>query len=317
MRTGADRQTMRTEYLDYFTKVVEVGTISAAAELLYISPQGLSQAIQQLEKEFGTALFYREGSKLHLTTAGSEAYELARDILRSSDTLQRRMSSYRHQGSLIEADDLFLCTSPLPTLTFLPAVIRKFHRRNPNTAIHLQELPLSDLLQRAVENQRHNEILLFNMEDLEFDNAFRDHPLALDIHPLVHYDMMACMSRQSPLSRKKSVGAAELCSHPLVLFNFSQRTLHRLIPPDTAVNVLMAGNSLPMSRALLEADPNTIGFSTYLDDLYFKNSTLISVALDPPVRLVMGYLETAPELTTPAILDFLKLLESELPMPER
>ena len=42
---------MRTEYLDYFVKVVEIGTISAAAELLYISPQGLSQAIQQLEKE--------------------------------------------------------------------------------------------------------------------------------------------------------------------------------------------------------------------------------------------------------------------------
>ena len=47
---------MRTEYLDYFVKVVEIGTISAAAELLYISPQGLSQAIQQLEKELGAVL---------------------------------------------------------------------------------------------------------------------------------------------------------------------------------------------------------------------------------------------------------------------
>ena len=66
---------MRTEYLDYFVKVVEIGTISAAAELLYISPQGLSQAIQQLEKELGAVLFCREGSKLHLTAAGSEAYD--------------------------------------------------------------------------------------------------------------------------------------------------------------------------------------------------------------------------------------------------
>ena len=115
---------MRTEYLDYFVKVVEIGTISAAAELLYISPQGLSQAIQQLEKELGAVLFCREGSKLHLTAAGSEAYELANKILRASDALQQRMNSYRASGAHTEKDELFLCSAPLPTLTFLPAGIR-------------------------------------------------------------------------------------------------------------------------------------------------------------------------------------------------
>ena len=306
---------MRTEYLDYFTKVVEIGTISAAAEQLYISPQGLSQAIQQLEKEFGTALFYRDGSKLHLTAAGSDAYALAREILCSSDALQRKMSSYRAKDDQAGTDELFLCTSPLPTMTFLPAVIRKFHRRNPRTAIHVQELGLTELLGHARENPRRNEILLFNMEELEFEDAFRDHPLVFNIHPLIHYDMMACVSSQSPLSRRKSVGPAEFCSHPLVLFNFSQRTLHRLVPQEEKVEVLMAGNSLLMSRTLLETDPETVGFSNYLDDLYFKNPALTSVPLDPPVRLVMGYLETAPELTTQAIRDFLRLLESEVPHP--
>lgn len=112
-----------------------------------------------------------------------------------------------------------------------------------------------------------------------------------------------------------TAGVAEFCSHPLVLFNFSQRTLHRLVPQEEKVEVLMAGNSLLMSRTLLETDPETVGFSNYLDDLYFKNPALTSVPLDPPVRLVMGYLETAPELTTPAIRDFLRLLESEVPHP--
>lgn len=106
--------------------------------------------------------------------------------------------------------------------------------------------------------------------------------------------MKACVSSQSPLCQKKCIGPEELKAHPLVLFNFSQRTLHRLVPANEKVKVLMAGNSLSMSRVLLETDPDTIGFSNYLDDLYFKNSSLVSLPLDPPVPLVMGYIETAP-----------------------
>ena len=307
---------MRTEYLDYFTKVVEIGTISAAAELLYISPQGLSQAIQQLEKELGVALFFREGSKLHLTAAGNEAYELASKILRSSDELQQRMNGYRSGSQQTGKNELFLCSAPLPTMTFLPSVVRKFHRRNPNTSIHLQELSLSGLLEHAHKNERFNEILLFNMEELEFEEAFRDHPLIFNIHPLARYEMRACLSSQSPLCRKEAIGPDDLRSHPLVLFNFSQRTLHRLVPSSEEVDILMAGNSLTMSRVLLETDPNTIGFSNYLDDLYFKNSSLVSLPLDPPVSLILGYVETAPELSSPATRSFLRLLESEVPLPE-
>ena len=129
--------------------------------------------------------------------------------------------------------------------------------------------------------------------------------------------MKACVSSQSPLCQKKCIGPEELKAHPLVLFNFSQRTLHRLVPANEKVKVLMAGNSLSMSRVLLETDPDTIGFSNYLDDLYFKNSSLVSLPLDPPVPLVMGYIETAPELTSPVIQSFLKVLEAEVPLPEK
>ena len=72
-----------------------------------------------------------------------------------------------------------------------------------------------------------------------------------------------------------------------------------------------------MSRVLLETDPDTIGFSNYLDDLYFKNPSLVSLPLNPPVSLIMGYIETAPELASPATQSFLKLLEMEIPLPEK
>ena len=58
---------MRTEYLDYLVKVVEVCTLTGAASQLYISPQGMSHAMQQLEHDFSTTLFYKKNNRLVLT----------------------------------------------------------------------------------------------------------------------------------------------------------------------------------------------------------------------------------------------------------
>lgn len=52
---------MRVEYLKYFMAVVKYKSISKAANAVYLSPQGLSQAIQQLEKELDVSLFFRQG----------------------------------------------------------------------------------------------------------------------------------------------------------------------------------------------------------------------------------------------------------------
>ena len=49
--------TMQIEKLFYYTKVVEKGSISKAAEYLHISQQALSQSMCNLEKDLGVKLF--------------------------------------------------------------------------------------------------------------------------------------------------------------------------------------------------------------------------------------------------------------------
>lgn len=48
---------MQIEKLFYYTKVVEKGSISKAAECLHISQQALSQSMCNLEKDLGVKLF--------------------------------------------------------------------------------------------------------------------------------------------------------------------------------------------------------------------------------------------------------------------
>lgn len=56
--------------IDYITKVAELGSISKAAEQLYITPSALSKYIQTLEAKYNVKLFDRIGKKFILTHAG-------------------------------------------------------------------------------------------------------------------------------------------------------------------------------------------------------------------------------------------------------
>ena len=56
--------------LYYFLSVCEHNCIAQAAQSLFISPQALSKAISQLEKEFQMSLFSRTPQGLILTEAG-------------------------------------------------------------------------------------------------------------------------------------------------------------------------------------------------------------------------------------------------------
>ncbi len=79
---------MNSRQLQYVTTVAETGSISAAAQKLYISQPSLSQYIQKIEGELGIELFERT-SPLRLTTAGKVYVETAKNILLEQSELEK------------------------------------------------------------------------------------------------------------------------------------------------------------------------------------------------------------------------------------
>ena len=65
---------MKFEHIQLFMQVVEIGSISQAANQGYITQQGLSQAIKQLENELGVDLFLRSNKGMELTAEGRKFY---------------------------------------------------------------------------------------------------------------------------------------------------------------------------------------------------------------------------------------------------
>ncbi len=71
--------------LEHFLVVLECGTITAAAERLFVAQPALSRQISALERELGLDLFTRDRGRLQLTAAGARFATLARDLVAHAD----------------------------------------------------------------------------------------------------------------------------------------------------------------------------------------------------------------------------------------
>ena len=80
---------MDIKELQYLLAVAEAGSLSAAAEGLYISHQGLSNAILRMEGELGFALFERTAGGMKLTDRGADFCKSARPVVEAFRNLSR------------------------------------------------------------------------------------------------------------------------------------------------------------------------------------------------------------------------------------
>ena len=64
-----------------FVKAVELGSFSAAADALQMSPQLVGKNVRMLEQHLGVRLLNRTTRSQHLTEIGATFYERARNIL--------------------------------------------------------------------------------------------------------------------------------------------------------------------------------------------------------------------------------------------
>ncbi|MDN9831831.1 LysR family transcriptional regulator [Clostridioides difficile] len=72
---------MTIRSLEIFVKVAECGKMSEVARNMYITQSSVSQAISEIEKEYGVKLFDRISKKIYLTEAGKKLLGYGRHLL--------------------------------------------------------------------------------------------------------------------------------------------------------------------------------------------------------------------------------------------
>ena len=117
-----------------FVRIVEAGSLSAAARFLKMPKTTVSKRLATLEQSLGVALITRTTRKLHVTDAGRSYFERCKDAMRSLEQARVELSSSREHPSgklkIAAPVDIAHCV--------LPKVIDAFVARHPGVTVDLR-----------------------------------------------------------------------------------------------------------------------------------------------------------------------------------
>lgn len=182
-----------------FARVGALGSYTAAARSLSISPSAVSKSIKRLEQRLGVSLFTRTTRSLTFTPEGRDLHERALNLIRQAEEIEQMALTARSEprGTLRVAASL-----PIGLHVIAPA-LPAFRRRFPNLAIDLRledrttdliddgidvavrigEVPDSRLLSRKLAPYR---LCCFASPDYLAAHGTPSHPNDLEAHDTVN-----------------------------------------------------------------------------------------------------------------------------------
>lgn len=127
----------------YIKTIFEMGSVSRAAQKLYISQPSLSQMLRQIETELETPLFDRTTKPLRPTYAGERYLHAANVMLNANEILENELREIRNEDS----GKLRLGISMQRGAQLLPRVLPGFKKRYPHVKLELREAGSAHLVQ--------------------------------------------------------------------------------------------------------------------------------------------------------------------------
>ncbi|MBX8550739.1 LysR family transcriptional regulator [Pseudomonas cichorii] len=117
-----------------FARAGSLGSYTAAARSLAVSPSAISKSVQRLERHFGVPLFTRTTRSLTLTAQGRDLHERALELLRHAEEIEQVAKSARSEP----AGTLRIATSlPIGLHMIVPA-ITEFRKQYPEVKVDLR-----------------------------------------------------------------------------------------------------------------------------------------------------------------------------------
>ncbi|MEW6167747.1 MAG: LysR family transcriptional regulator [Pseudomonadota bacterium] len=196
---------MELRHLRYFVAVADARHFTRAAEALGIGQPPLSQQIQALERELGTALFTRLPRGVRLTAAGTAFYEDARRILRDAERAAERVRRVA-RGELGRLRVGMINSAPFHPL--VPKVVREFRRQYPGVALTLEEGTTPGLAAAVRDDAL----------DVAFVRPLLINEPGLRCDTLIDEDLVVAFPFGHTLAQRKTVPLLALSIEPFVLF---------------------------------------------------------------------------------------------------
>ena len=220
---------MNFNQLKAFYYSVKCGSLSAAAEALYITQPAVTKQIQQLHATYGIKLLNRFGKKMVLTDAGEVLYDFASKIFEAEIQAEEILRDFQQRKSgriRIHASESF-------GAYYLPFMVNLFRKKYPAP------------IQISV-NIFPNPVVIENTAKLETDLGFVSYPLEhkkLLVREVLEDRLVLIAPPSHPFSRKKVLHPRHLEGQPIIMHEKGSGT-------RDIIDAFLRNNNLSVSISL-------------------------------------------------------------------
>lgn len=193
----------RLQKLRAFCHAAQTGSISRAAERLFISQPSVSLLIKALEQDLGMALFDRHGPRIQLTTAGTALLDSALPLVEGMDHLPDLLAARLGE---VESGSLAIAAGESTILYLLADFIKRFNDAYPKIKVHVHNVTGRDGL--AMLRAGEVDFAVGSMTDIPEDIVYS---------PIFSYDPMLITPINHPLAHKKQLSLKDIGPYGLIL----------------------------------------------------------------------------------------------------
>lgn len=209
---------MNINLLRIFYYAARLGSISAAAEALYVTQPAVSKGLQRLQEFYEIKFINLFGRKIFLTDAGEVLYGIAEKIFE----FEKQAEEIVHDFQERKRGHIRILSSESFGAYYLPFIIIPFHAENTQIHVSANILPTDLVVERTAS--------------LSCDLGFISYPIEhnkLVVREVLEDRMVAIMPPDHPLADKGTIEPLDLDGQSIIMHeqgSAPRRMLDELIP---------------------------------------------------------------------------------------
>ena len=285
MAQGSNGLTL--QQLRYFIEVAAEGSISAAADVLYVAQPTMSAAMKDLEARVGRALLIRSSRGISLTVDGAEFLGYARQVVEQVELLEQRYLGRPPSRRLLGVSTQhysFAVDAFVRMVKASGAVEYEFALRETRTWDIIEDVrTLRSELGILYRNDFNRNVI---------DRLLRDSGLAF--RPLFAADPHIFISRHNPLAVRTRATLADLVGLPRLTFdqgaNNSFYFAEEILSTLSSAQEIRVADRATIFNLMIGLDGYTISTGIISGEL---DPEIVAIPLDVDERIEIGWIDHA------------------------
>ena len=301
---------MKLQQLRYVIQVAESGSLTAAAEKLFVAQPSLSKAVSELEREMDITIFTRSRTGVVPTEEGMRFLSRARQVIEQADLLEGEYKGLEVTANNLQNAALFgISTQHYAfVVNAFVSLVREYDRNR--YEFSLRETSTAGIID-DVRVQRSELGVLYRCDFNE--SVISNVVKSADLHfvPLFRAKPHVFVSRNSPLAHLERVTLADLAPYPRLSYDQGIRNslyyaeeLHIAEAVDKSIVVT---DRATLFNLIIGLDGYTISSGILSEDL--NGSQITSIPLESPEHMELGYVKRADRPLSSVAERYLQLLQ--------